>query len=228
MGFFADLKTKRAAKKAQAVYELEMYEWDLENKALTSALDIFSGAAKGDEPDDNQLVQKAGELVLWTGTAIFHEAGRTPSRYVGASSGFSIPIVAGIRYRVGATKGSIIPGDEMQIEKEAGLVKLTNQRLIFAGSANTCEWLFSKFLSAGSNPTHNDFLFAVSNRKKTAGLSFSPEDGKAFAHLIALALYSFEKGIPATVTAIKKELKESEEKKPKLILPASKPKEIKG
>jgi hypothetical protein len=115
----------------------------------------------------------------------------------------------------------------VQIEKEAGLVKLTNQRLIFAGSANTCEWLFSKFLSAGSNPSRDDFLFAVSNRKKTAGLSFSPEDGKAFAHLIALALYSFEKGIPATVTAIKKELKESEEKKPKLILPAM-PKEIKG
>ena len=228
MGFFADLKTKRAAKKAQAVYELEMYEWDLENKALTSALDIFSAAAKGDQPEDHQLVQKSGELVLWTGTAIFHEAGRTPSRYVGASSGFSIPIVAGIRYRVGATKGSIIPGDEMQIEKEAGLVKLTNQRLIFAGSANTCEWLFSKFLSAGSNPTHNDFLFAVSNRKKTAGLRFSMEDGRHFAHLFALALYAFENGVPATVTAIKKELKESEEKKPKLILPVSKPKEIKG
>ena len=89
MGFFADLKTKRAAKKAQAVYELEMYEWDLENKALTSALDIFSGAAKGDEPDDNQLVQKAGELVLWSGTATFHEAGRTASRYVGSFSEWS-------------------------------------------------------------------------------------------------------------------------------------------
>jgi len=228
MGFFADLKTKREAKKAQRQFDLELSEWSVENKALTSALEIFSAAAKGDQPEDHQLVQKSGELVLWTGTAIFHEAGRTPSRYVGASSGFSIPIVAGIRYRVGATKGSIIPGDEMQIEKEAGLVKLTNQRLIFAGSANTCEWLFSKFLSAGSNPTHNDFLFAVSNRKKTAGLRFSMEDGRHFAHLFALALYAFENGVPATVTAIKKELIENQEQKPKLILPASKPKEIKG
>ena len=110
MGFFADLKTKREAKKAQRQFDLEMREWSVENKALTSALDIFSGAAKGDQPEDHQLVQKAGELVLWTGTAIFHEAGRTPSRYVGGSSGFSIPIVAGIRYRVGSTRGTLIPG----------------------------------------------------------------------------------------------------------------------
>jgi hypothetical protein len=54
------------------------------------------------------------------------------------------------------------------------------------------------------------------------------EDGRHFAHLFALALYAFENGVPATVTAIKKELKENEEQKPKLILPASKPKEIKG
>ena len=47
-------------------------------------------------------------------------------------------------------------------------------------------------------------------------------------HLFALALYSYENGIPETVKAIKEELKESEDKKPKLLLAASKPKEIKG
>lgn len=228
MGFFADLKIKRAAKKAQAVYELELYEWERENKVLSKALDIFTGAAKGDEPDDSQLVQKSGELVLWTGNAIFHEAGRTPSRYVGGSSGFSVPIVAGIRYRVGSMKGQVIPGEEMQMDKDSGFVKLTNQRLIFTGPISTSEWTFAKMLSTFSNPEHNDFIFGVSNRKKSSGLKFSSQDGYAFAHLFALALHSYENGIPATVTAIKKELKESEDKKPKLILPASKPKEIKG
>jgi hypothetical protein len=46
MGFCADLKTKRAAKKAQAVYELEVYEWNLENTALTSALDTAGVSPK--------------------------------------------------------------------------------------------------------------------------------------------------------------------------------------
>ena len=226
MGFIADFKAKRAAKKAQALFDLQLNDWNLEHQALLTSLDIFTGAAKGDEPEDNQLVQKAGELVLWSGSAVFHEAGRTPSRYVGSSQGFSIPIVAGVRYRVGSTRGTLIPGEEMQMEKEVGLVKLTNQRLIFAGSANAAEWQFAKFLSAGTNPARNDFIFAVSNRKKTSGLRFSNEDGIAFSRLLALALYSYENGIPATIKAIKDEIKEIESNKPKLVLPPAKSKEI--
>jgi len=227
MGFFANFKVKRAAKRAKKVYELELNEWEKENQVLSQALEIFEGAAKGDEPNDNSLVQKKGELVLWSGNGIYHEAGRTPSKYVGGSTGFSIPIVAGIRFRVGSFKGQVVPGDEMQLDKDSGFIKLTNQRLIFTGPVSTSEWAFAKMLSTFSNPEHNDFIFGVSNRKKSSGLKFSSQDGYAFAHLFALALHSYENGIPATVTAIKKELKESEGKKPKLILPAM-VKEIKG
>jgi hypothetical protein len=227
MGFIADFKAKRAAKRAQAVYELELYEWDRENKVLAEALEIFEGAAKGDEPDDNSLVQKKGELVLWAGTGIYHEAGRTASRYVGGSSGFSIPIVAGIRYRVGSFKGQVVPGEEMQMDKDQGMVKITNQRLIFTGPISTAEWSYAKLLSTFSNPERTDFIFGVSNRKKSSGLKFSNEDGYAFAHLFALALHSYENTIPETIKAIKKELTESSEKKPKL-LGSSGVKEIKG
>ncbi len=108
------------------------------------------------------------------------------------------------------------------MEKEVGLVKLTNQRLIFAGPNNAAEWQFSKFLSAGTNPDRNDFIFAVSNRKKTSGLRFSDEDGIAFSRLLALALYSYENGIPATIKEIKSAIKEIEGQKPKLILPTRK------
>jgi hypothetical protein len=222
MGFFADLKAKRAAKKAQSLFDLQLSDWNHEQEILTNALDIFTGAANGEEPADNNLVQKAGELILWTGTAIFHEAGRTPTRYSGRSQGFSIPIVAGIRYRVGSQAGTIIPGEEMQMDKESGMVKLTNQRLIFVGPNNSTEWAFSKFLAATSNPSRDDYLFAVSNRKKTSGLRFSRADGIAFSRLLALSLYSFEKGIPATIKAIKAELKDTEASKPKLILPPRK------
>jgi hypothetical protein len=217
MGLSAKFKAKRAAKQAKAAYELALYEWERENKVLSQALDIFTGAAKGIEPADNQLAQKKGELVLWTGNAIYHEAGRTASTYVGGSSGFSIPLVAGIRYRVGSFKGQVVPGEEMQIDKDSGMVKLTNQRLIFTGPLATSEWAFTKLLSSFSNPDRTDFIFGVSNRKKSSGLRFTAEDGYAFAHLFALALHSYENGIPETIKAIKKELTESSEKKPKLL-----------
>jgi hypothetical protein len=228
MGFIADFKARRAAKRAQAQFELETYQWQSELDLLNTALDIFTNAAKGDEPEDHQLVQKKGELVLWTGQAIFHEAGRTPSTYKGGSAGVSIPVVAGVRLRVGQFSGTVIPGQEMQIDKEAGLVKLTNQRLIFAGSLNTTEWSFAKMLSAARNEEGNDFIIGVSNRKKTSGLKFSAADGKAFARLFALALYAYENGIPETIKEIKSEITRRNKEKPKLELPVSKSKEIEG
>jgi hypothetical protein len=228
MGFIADFKARRAAKRAQAQFELETYQWQSELDLLNTALDIFTNAAKGDEPEDHQLVQKKGELVLWTGQAIFHEAGRTPSTYKGGSAGVSIPVVAGVRVRVGQFSGTVIPGQEMQIDKEAGLVKLTNQRLIFAGSLNTTEWSFAKMLSAARNEEGNDFIIGVSNRKKTSGLKFSASDGKAFARLFALALYAYENGIPETIKEIKSEINRRNKEKPRLELAASNSKEIAG
>ncbi len=221
MGFIANFKAKRAAKRAQSVYESALLDWERENKVLTQALEIFTAASAGNQPDDQSLVQKKGELVLWTGTAIYHVAGRTPSRYSGSSTGFSIPIAAGIRFRVGSMQGRMIPGEEMQMDKDQGMVKLTNQRLIFAGPIATTEWAFAKLLSSFSNPQRTDFIFGVSNRQKSSGLRFTPDDGYAFSHLFALGLYSYENGIPATIEAIQSELKEGATDKPKLELPAS-------
>ena len=221
MGFIARFKANRAIKKAKAASESALYEWNRENDVLTQALDIFTDASSGSEPDDHSLAQKKGELVLWTGQGIYHVAGRTPSTFSGGSQGFSIPLVAGIRFRVGSFQGRMIPGEEMQMDKDQGMVKLTNQRLIFSGPIATTEWAFSKLLSSFSNPDRDDFIFGVSNRQKSSGIRFTPQDGYAFAHLFALALYSYEKGIPATIKAIKDELKEGATDKPKLVLPPS-------
>jgi hypothetical protein len=109
----------------------------------------------------------------------------------------------------------------MQIDKDQGFVKLTNQRLIFSGSVATTEWAFSKLLSAVRTEGGNDYLLGVSNRKKTSGLRFTATDGPLFARLFAMALYSYEEGIPATIKAINSELKELATKKPVLTIEAS-------
>ena len=107
----------------------------------------------------------------------------------------------------------------MQLDKDSGLVKITNQRLIFTGPISSAEWSYAKLLSTFSNPERNDFIFGVSNRKKSSGLKFSNEDGYAFAHLFALALHAYEKGVPATIKAINSEIKEGASGKTKLLLP---------
>jgi hypothetical protein len=218
LDFIKNLKAKRAAKQAKAKYEAELAEWQSESDLLNKALEIFTSASQGKEVDDQSLVQKDGEFVIWTGNAVFHEAGRGPSRYVGGSQGFSIPIVAGVRYRVGSFSATRIPGEAMQIDKDQGLVKLTSQRLIFAGAIETSEWQFSKMLSVAMTEERNDFLISVSNRKKTSGLRFSYSDAKFFARIFAIALYSYENGIPATIKSIQKGVKELANEKPTLTM----------
>ncbi len=107
----------------------------------------------------------------------------------------------------------------MQMDKDQGMVKLTNQRLIFSGPIATTEWAFAKLLSTFSNAERTDFIFGVSNRQKSSGLRFTPDDGYTFAHLFAMGLHSYENGIPATIEAIQNELKEGATDKPKLELP---------
>ena len=221
LDFFKNLKAKRAAKQAKKKYEAELTEWQSESDLLTKALELFTSAAEGKQVDDQSLVQKDGEFVIWTGNGIFHEAGRGPSKYVGGSQGFSIPIVAGIRYRVGSFSATRVPGEAMQIDKDQGFVKLTNQRLIFAGALETSEWAFSKILSVAKTEDGNDFLIGVSNRKKTSGVRFSTEDAKFFSRIFAMALYAYENGIPETITTIKKELKQLTNEKPALTFESS-------
>ena len=62
MGLLARFKANRAIKKAKADYNLALYEWEREDKVLNTALDIFTNASAGDEPDDQSLAQKKGEL----------------------------------------------------------------------------------------------------------------------------------------------------------------------
>ncbi len=221
LDFLKNLKAKRAAKAAKKRYEVELAEWQSETEILNQALEIFKNAAEGKEVDDQSLVQKDGEFVIWTGNAVFHEAGRGPSKYVGGSQGFSIPIVAGIRYRVGSFSATRIPGEAMQIDKDQGFVKLTNQRLIFAGSLETSEWAFSKILSVAKTEDGNDFLIGVSNRKKTSGLRFTNSDAQFFARIFAMALYAYENGIRETIKTIEKELKQLTSDKPVQMLNTS-------
>jgi hypothetical protein len=141
MGFFADFKAKRAAKRATAEFNRLHDIWQSDMATLKKLITVFTDAAAGKDSVPNTLMQKPGEITLWSATGIFHETGRTPSQYVGGSSGVSIPIGGGIRFRVGAMKGQVIPGQELQVDKDQGVVMLTNECTL-ANGTSTNSYIF--------------------------------------------------------------------------------------
>ena len=221
MGFFAEYKVKRADKAATNEFNLLHGAWKDDSDSLSHLIEVFTAASKGEDSVPNSLMQKPGEVTLWSATAIFHEAGRTPTRYAGTSTGFSIPVVAGIRFRVGAMQGQAIPGDELQMDKDQGVVMLTSERLIFTGPVKTQEWDFDKLLQVSCSEDQADYFINVSGRQKTSGVRFDPQTGRHFNRFLGSATAAHE----SDYAAVLKELHDLEKKivaaEPKLVLPST-------
>ena len=227
MGFLANWKAKRAYKSAMTQYDLAITDWHADVEIFQKIKDAFLLAAKGEDVVVNQTIQKAGEIVLWTAKGQFHEAGRGAGTYQGSSQGFSIPVVAGIRYRVGATRGTYVSGDPIQKYGEVGDVILTTNRVLFNGMFNTKEWAFSKWNGAAASADETDYIFNVSNRQKTSGVLFGARDGREFNRFLSCALIAAEYGIDRVIQEVDKNLKALEEDKPAIPpLEMQKPKEL--
>jgi len=214
MGFFAKLKAKRKFKRDQKAYAIAHSDWQTDIEIFTKIKEVFLLAAKGEDAEVNQTIQKAGEIVLWRAQGQFHEAGRGAGSYQGSSQGLSIPVVAGIRYRVGATRGTYVSGDPIQKYGEVGDVILTTDRVLFNGMFNTREWAFAKWNGAAASTDETDYIFNVSNRQKTSGVLFGARDGREFNRFLSCALIAAEYGIDRVITEVDKNMKELEEDKP--------------
>jgi hypothetical protein len=221
MSWFANFKAKRAAKKAAKAHAYALAQWRDDCATLEKLINVFTLASKGEDSVPNTLMQKAGENTLWSGPAVFHETGRQPSRYVGGSSGVSVPIGGGVRFKVGAQRGTIVPGAEMQMDKDQGIVLLTNERLIFVGPVKNQEWNFDKLLMLSTNDDESDYIINVSNRKTASGVRFDPITGREFNRFLGAAAAAHEHGYEKVLDELKSLKKQALAQEPKLVLPES-------
>ena len=215
------MKIKRADKAATQEFNRLHSMWEQDVELLKKLITVFTAASKGEDSVPNTLMQKPGEVTLWSATGIFHEVGRTPTRYVGGSSGVSIPVVAGIRFRVGAMQGTAVPGEELQMDKDQGVVMLTTERLIFTGPIKTQEWNFEKLLMLSTTPDESDYFLSVSNRQKTSGVRFDTATGREFNRFLGSATSAHESGYAAVLTELHEIEKRIAIEEPKLTLPSA-------
>ena len=220
MSWFSDFKAKRAAKKAAKAHAYAVAQWQEDFATLERIITAITAASNGEDSVPNTLMQKPGEHTLWSGTGIFHETGRTPSQYAGGSTGVSIPVGGGIRFKVGAQRGTIIPGAEMQMDKDQGVVMLTNERLIFVGPLKSQEWNFDKLLMLSTTDDESDYFISVSNRKTSSGVRFDVATGREFNRFLGAATAANEHGFEKVLDELESLKKQALAQEPKMILPA--------
>ena len=118
---------------------------------------------------------KKGEVVhLVLNDVGLVEPRRGPTQWVGGSQGVSFKVAKGVRYRVGATRGHVVQGEERPVVIDSGTGVVTNQRMMFIGTKRSTEWAYSKLLGF-SLEEEGVALFNVSNRQKASGFAYEPD-----------------------------------------------------
>jgi hypothetical protein len=138
------------------------------------------------------VVLKPGEVAYALAEdARFVEPRREPGKWVGASHGVSFRVAKGVRYRVGASKGTYQQGEERPAVTDVGTFVVTSQRCVFIGTKRTTEWAYSKLLGF-SLEGEGVALFNVSNRQKTTGVFYGADKEAALDAVIAAAIAQYQ------------------------------------
>lgn len=185
MGFFAD----RRRRKEEAARAQALDGWQHDDETMRRYL---ADLAAGPSTDVAGFVFKRGEAATleYTG-AVLVEPRRQLGHYEGGYSGFSFKVVAGVRYHVGGSRGTYVPGPEVATVIDTGAITITNQRVAFRGSKHTREWSFSKMIGWTHDDPHPITYLQVSNREKTSGFGYEPTHAPLVRFRFAWALALF-------------------------------------
>lgn len=185
MGFFADRKRR----KAEAARAASLAAWQDADESLRR---LLADLATGPSTSVAGFLPKKGEAVtLDYQGAVLVEPRRQRGHYVGGYSGFSFKIATGVRYHVGATRGTYQPGAEVATVIDQGTVTMTNQRVVFRGTKQTREWAFAKLVGWSHDDPHPITYLQVSNRQRTSGFGYQPEHAPLVRFRLAWAMALF-------------------------------------
>ncbi|MDQ2754116.1 MAG: hypothetical protein M3R71_01045 [Actinomycetota bacterium] len=146
-------------------------------------------ALQGQETVDTAgFAVRPGETAVWrlNGAGLV-EPRRGDGHWDGRSAGISVPVGAGVRARVGKTRGHFVQGAEAPTLIDQGTALLTSRHVVFAGPKFTRTWEWDKALAVTIDVAHSWISIGVSNRQKTSGISFAGIDPHVVAGWLDVA-----------------------------------------
>ena len=104
---------------------------------------LLQGQMPGIRP--SSVVPEVGELFYFEAAATYFEE-RSVRQHTGTSSGVSIPVAKGIRFRVGSSRGQSITKHVLAPEDQ-GILVIGDRRVVFTGSRRTISVPLSEIVS---------------------------------------------------------------------------------
>jgi hypothetical protein len=148
----------------------------------------FQGLS-ADQPSPVALAR--GEMLLFVVEgAYLIETRRGPGHWQGRTQGLSVPIpgLPRVRYRIGATHGTYVQGEERPTPIDIGSFSITTTRAVFVGPKQTREWSWSKLIAITHDANSPWSTIAVSNRQKTSGVLYDTQHADIVRFYLDLAI----------------------------------------
>jgi hypothetical protein len=141
------------------IAELELAMKLIEGDVLQSDVDVTTPA-----------ILKKDELLLHQAQGYLLEYVQGPSKFQSGAAGVSFGIGGGVRMNVGGSEGQIQAGEESLTAVDQGYIVFTSDRIVFAGSRESREWVLAKISSAQGIENRSGFMIGYSTRQKLEGL----------------------------------------------------------
>src|SRR5579875_2507517 len=202
---------KHQEKKLEKHYEDELEHWQARRQAYAGLLQLaesFKGVAT------DEIVLAPGEALFYkvSGAALLDS--RSTGHWEGASSGFSVPVGGGVRYRVGATRGHYVQGEPVLAAIDHGTVYVTNRRVVFTGPKQTREVDFAKLAGFSHDDSSGTTTFSVSNRQKPVTVHYGAGLSASFDFRLDLALAHYRGTTEALVAQLRQDLAQLDAARP--------------
>ncbi len=202
--------------RAEGEHQAALSQWQ-EKMDTCHELRQRARSFEGSEDGGGLVLKKAERAFYAISNCSLVEDRRGAGHYVGRSQGFSIPVAKiggrSVRYRVGASKGTFVQGTPVPTAIDHGTVHLTNQRVVFMGSKQTRECLFTKLVGYDSADGAST-TFSVSNRQKPTVIHYGADLHFIFTFNLELALAHFRDSVDEYVATIDSVIAELEGQRP--------------
>jgi hypothetical protein len=181
-------------KRAEAIAQAEVDFWVATDQMLAKFLDLARTYRGDRDPVPGFLLKPDEKGIFSHDDVALMELKHAAGHFEGGSHGVSLRIAKGVRYRVGQTRGTYVPGPESPTAIDTGRVLVTTSRIAFAGDRQAREWAFDKLIAYSHDVEVGWTALQVSNRQKTSGIGYGSMIAPLMQFAIdpALAIYSGE------------------------------------
>jgi hypothetical protein len=206
---------KHRAKQAEQAYEQAFAMWQAERDDASAAIELARDFA-GDTGDNGLELHRGEAVFAAVGSTSLIEERRAGGHWQSGSQGVSVPIGTlggrSVRYHVGASRGHYVQGTPSPTAIDTGTTFVTDQRVVFVGSAQTRECRYDKLLSRQATPGAT--TLSVSNRQKPTTIHYGAALDDWFGLRLDVALAHYHGQVAELVDRLTAQLGEIDARRP--------------